>query len=147
MDGEFYYLNEDIQLSGYYSYDEQWEKVNGKWFYYYVIFDIINRIPVATYLTDSVTNKKIKDFINKSIPPKDRVAIITDLKPGYDKIMRELKFVHQHCTFHLLKRIWNKIFENIDDELAIYKSELKNSVEKLSDSKITELIKTRKKKN
>ena len=50
-------------------------------------------------------------------------------------------------TFHLLKRIWNKIFENIDDELAIYKSELKNSVEKLSDSKITELIKTRKKKN
>ena len=23
-------------------------------FYYYVIFDIINRIPVATYLTDSV---------------------------------------------------------------------------------------------
>ena len=54
MDGEFYYLNEDIQLSGYYSYDEQWEKVNGKWFYYYVIFDIINRIPVATYLTDSV---------------------------------------------------------------------------------------------
>jgi len=54
VDGEFYYLNEDIQLSGYYSYDEQWEKVNGKWFYYYVIFDIINRIPVATYLTDSV---------------------------------------------------------------------------------------------
>ena len=49
--------------------------------------------------------------------------------------MRELKFVHQHCTFHLLKRIWNKIFENIDDELAIYKSELKNSNKKLSDSK------------
>ena len=60
-------------------------------FYYYVIFDIINRIPVATYLTDSVTNKKIKDFINKSIPPKDRVAIITDLKPGYDKIMERIK--------------------------------------------------------
>lgn len=145
VDGEFYYLNEDIKLSGYYSYDEQWEKVNGKWIYYYVLFDIINRVPVATYLTDSINNDKIKDFINISIPYKDRISIITDLKPGYDKIMRELGFVHQHCIFHLLQRIWNKIFQHIDEKLNEYSNKLKNSKEKLSPAQIRKMIKSRKK--
>ena len=54
VEGEYYYLNKDLKLSGYYSYDEQWEKVNGKWIYYYVIFDIINRVPIATYLSKSI---------------------------------------------------------------------------------------------
>ena len=118
------------------------EKVNGKWIYYYVLFDIINRVPVATFLTDSITNKKIKDFINKSIPSKDRIAIITDLKPGYDKIMRELGFVHQHCVFHLSKRIWDKIFKHIDSEAFNFASKLKNSTKKLSDAEIRKKVKT-----
>ena len=145
VDGEYYYLNEDVNLSGYYAYDEQWDKVNGKWIYYYVLFDIINRVPVASFLTDSVTNKKIKDFINKSIPPKKRIAIITDLKPGYDKVMHELGFVHQHCVFHLSNRIWDKIFDAIDEELAKYALELKNSPKRISPSEIKKLKNSRKK--
>lgn len=145
VDGEYYYLNEDIKLSGYYAYDEQWEKVNGKWIYYYVLFDIINRIPVATFLTDSITNKKIKDFINKSIPPKNRIAIITDLKPGYDTIMHELGFIHQHCVFHLSQRIWDKIFKSIESEMSEYVFKLKNSKEKLSDSQIQKMVKNHRK--
>lgn len=38
-----------------------------------------------------------------NISDKGRIAIITDLKPEYDYMMKELKFVHQHCTFHLEK--------------------------------------------
>lgn len=34
VEGEFYYFNEDVKLSGYYGYDEQWEKVKGNWIYY-----------------------------------------------------------------------------------------------------------------
>ena len=105
VEGEYYYLNKDLKLSGYYAYDEQWEKVNGKWIYYYVLFDIINRIPVATYLSKSITNDEIRNFINQSIPYKDRIAIVTDLKPGYDTVMHELGFVHQHCTFHFSQRV------------------------------------------
>ena len=145
VEGDYYYLNEDLKPSGYYSYDEQWEKVDGKWIYYYVFFDIINSIPVATFLTDSITNKKIKDFINKSIAPKDRIAIITDLKPGYDTIMEKLGFVHQYCIFHLSRRIWDKIFKYINQEIAEYKLELKNSSIKRSISEINKLISQRKK--
>lgn len=145
VEGEYYYLNEDVKLSGYYSYDEQWEKVNGKWIYYYVLFDIINRVPVATYLSDSITNDQIRTFINKSIPFKDRVAIVTDLKPGYDTVMSELGFVHQHCTFHFLQRVWDKIFKHIDKKLIDYKSMLNNSNEKLSNSQINKMVKKHKK--
>ena len=145
VDGDYYYLNENVKLSGYYEYDEQLEKVNGKWVYYYVLFDLINRVPIATFLTDSVTNAKIKDFINKSIPSKDRIAIVTDLNPGYNTIMRELGFVHQLCVFHLSKNIWNKINDHVNEELRKYKSKLKKSSENLSDSEIKKLVKAHKK--
>ena len=145
VDGEYYFLNEDVKLSGYYGYDEQWEKVDGKWIYYYILFDLINQVPVATFLTDSITNEKIKDFINKSIAPKDRIAIITDLKPGYHTIMNELGFIHQYCVFHLLQTVWKTIFTNINYMADDYKAELKNSKEKLSNSEINKLVKKHKK--
>ena len=104
VEGEFYYFNENVKLSGYYGYDEQWEKVNGNWIYYLVLFDLINNVPVASMLSEELSNNIIKNFIEKSIPYKDRTAIVTDLKPEYDKIMKELDFVHQHCTFHLEKK-------------------------------------------
>ena len=28
-------------------------------------------------------------------------GIVTDLKPGYDRVMMKLESKHQHCTFHL----------------------------------------------
>ena len=31
VEGEFYYFNDEVKLSGYCVYDEQWEKVNGNW--------------------------------------------------------------------------------------------------------------------
>ena len=104
VEGKFYYFNDEIKLSGYYAYDEQWEKINGKWVYYIVLFDLVNNVPVASMLTKKLKHNLIKDFIDMSIPFKDRIAIVTDLKPEYDQIMNKLGFVHQHCTFHLEKK-------------------------------------------
>ena len=59
--------------------------------------------------------------------------------------MRELGFVHQHCIFHLSQRIWKKIFESIGNEITKFKSKLKNSDEKLSDSEIKKRANTCKK--
>lgn len=75
-----------------------------------LLFDLINNVPVASMLSEKLSVDIIKNFIDISIPYKDRTAIVTDLKPEYDEIMEELDFVHQHCTFHLektLKAIWN----------------------------------------
>ena len=104
VDGDFYYFNEDAILSGYYGYDEQWEKINGNWIFYLVLFDLVNNVPIASMLTEKLSKDVIKIFIKMSIPSKDRIGIVTDLKLEYDKIMSELNFVHQHCTFHLEKK-------------------------------------------
>ena len=56
-------------------------------------------MPVAIFLTDQITNEKIKDFINESIPPKNSMTSINDLKLDYDTVMYELEFVHQYYIF------------------------------------------------
>ena len=104
-DGALYWLNEDIQLSGYYSYDAQWIRKEDEWIYRLELFDIINNMPVACLISEKETPKIIEDFIDKSIPLKDRKAIITDLKEEYDQVMRNLGFAHQHYTFHFIKNI------------------------------------------
>ena len=104
LDSDFYYFNDDVKLSGYYGYDEQWEKVNGNWIYYLVLFDLINNVPVASMLSEELSVDIIKNFIDMSIPFKDRTAIVTDLKPEYDKIMRELNFVPSTLHFSFRKK-------------------------------------------
>ena len=145
VEGEFYYFNENVKLSGYYGYDEQWEKVNGNWIYYLVLFDLINNVPVASMLSEELSNNIIKNFIEKSIPYKDRTAIVTDLKPEYDKIMKELDFVHQHCTFHLEKNIKSHIERKINKDMNEYRFELKNTHPEYSDYELDEIIKDEKK--
>lgn len=98
---DLYYINNDVELSKYYGYDEQWVKINKKWQYRCVLFDLVNNVPVAEELTTSLSKKFIKNFIDKNIPPHKRKFIVTDLKKEYDNIMRELGFNHQYCTFHL----------------------------------------------
>ena len=145
VDGGFYYFNDEVKLSGYYAYDEQWERVEGKWIYYLIIFDIVNNVPVASMLTKKLDTDIIKNFIKNSIPDKDRVAIITDLKPEYDSIMNELSFVHQHCTFHLEKNIKTKMKEEIRKDMINYRFELKNNHPEYSDDELDEIIKEEKK--
>ena len=47
--------------------------------------------------------------------------------------------------FHLSQRIWKKIFESMGNEITKFKSKLKNSDEKLSDSEIKKRANARKK--
>ena len=82
--------------------------------------------------------KQLKIFLKNSIQPKDRIAIVTDLKPSYDKIMRELGFVHQHCTFHLLLNIYDTINPELTKIRKEFERDLKNMELNLSDNKIKE---------
>ena len=144
VEGEFYFFNEEVKLSGYYGYDEQWEKVNGNWVYYLVIFDLIENVPVASMLSEKLSKNIIKNFIDRSIPFKDRIAIVTDLKMEYDGIMNELNFVHQHCIFHLEKSIKNNMEKEINKDMTNYRLELKNTRPECSNEDLDEIIKTKK---
>ena len=85
-DNDLYWLNEELELSGYYAFDTQWIRINRKWIYRLTLFDIINNMPVACLISEKETPKIIKNFIKTSIHPKDRKAIITDLKEDYNKL-------------------------------------------------------------
>ena len=131
-------------MSGYYGYDEQWEKVNGNWIFYLVLFDLVNNVPIASMLTEKLSEDVIKNFIKMSIPSKDRIGIVTDLKPEYDKIMSELNFVHQHCTFHLEKNIKSNMEKKINKDMVNYRFELKNTHPEYSEDDLDEMIKEEK---
>lgn len=95
--------------------------------------------------------KKIKkqfyDFINKSTPAFKRTSIVTDSKKGYSSVMRDLGFTHhQHCVFHLLKRINELINDQVKDFKKEYKAELKEVNPNYSDHKINKETKKAAKK-
>ena len=82
------------------------------------------------------TPKIVEDFIDISIPLKDRKAIITDSKEDYEPIMRKLGFAHQHCTFHLTKNIITNLKPKITEEIDKYKTELRKTYPQISESQI-----------
>ena len=76
-----YYLNNELELSGYYGYDAQWVRIDSKkWYYRLVLLDTINKMPVAELISENEDAETVKKFINESIPYNKRKAIVTDLK-------------------------------------------------------------------
>lgn len=92
---------------------------------YYI--DLINRMPVAELISEKEDSATTKNFIKNSIKATESIAIVTDLKPGYDKIMREIGFDHQHCTFHLLLNINEELREELKQIRKEYESNLKKN--------------------
>jgi len=58
----------------------QWIRVERVWYYRYVLFDLINEIPIAELLSDNENDETVEKFIDKKYPTHKRTAIITDLK-------------------------------------------------------------------
>jgi len=133
-----YYLNDELKISGYVAYDVQWIRINRKWHYRHVLFDIVHRMPIAELLAKKEDSKTTKNFLKNSIQPKDCIAIGTDLKPSYDKIMLELGLDHQHCTFHLLLNIYDFINLELTKMRKEFERNLKNTELNLSNNQIKE---------
>lgn len=96
------------------------------------------------YIKKRNTKKIIYDFIDISIPLKNRKAIITDLKEDYEPIMKKLGFAHQHCTFHLIKNMTTNLKQKINEELDKYEAELRKTQPKISKNKIKKIRKKKK---
>ena len=68
------------------------------------------------YTPDEDNNNIVYEFIDNNTERRDRIGIVTDLKHGYDKIMRKLKFKrHQYCIFHFKLSINKLIREHLRD--------------------------------
>lgn len=135
-----YYLNEEIQPSGFYGYDVQWEHLDDGFHYRHLLFDLVNNAPVAELLAPDEELKTTYDFINQSLKPIQRTGIVTDLKPGYDTVMQKLGFKHQHCTYHLRLAVNQRIKKYLKEkDLELRLNTLKEN-ERISKSKLDELV-------
>ncbi|GHU05391.1 hypothetical protein AGMMS49960_21790 [Betaproteobacteria bacterium] len=101
------------ELSGFYVFDEQHPKTNGKHIVKGTIVDAIQNKVLAVKFYDKVTQENTETFLNECIPQNKRIAITTDHEIKYNKPIEELGFIHhQKCIFHLSKIIDRKIKEN-----------------------------------
>ena len=140
-----YYRDDNFKPSGYYGFDSQWVKINKKWNYRLVLFDLLNNRPLAEAIEEKENYNTIKNFINKSVSPKDRIAIVTDKGPEYEKIMDELKFDHQLCTFHLEKHLQGLVNKESNKIAKKYRAKLKKENPKFSKTKLNKMRDKKKK--
>jgi transposase-like protein len=95
------------KYSGYYAYDEQFPKTNGKKCRL-LLYDTLFDIPVAEKIVKKLNKKVIKAFIQEHTENQPKIAMTTDHHKLYRNIIPELGFKHQLCIFHLYKMINNK---------------------------------------
>lgn len=131
-----YYRDDNFKPSGYYGFDSQWVKINKKWHYRLALFDLVNNRPLAEAIEEKEDYETIKNFLTRSVAPKDRKAIVTDNGVGYEKIMEELNFDHQLCTFHLEKHLWELTNKESNKMARKYRAKLKKENPKFSKTKL-----------
>ena len=104
------------KLSGYYCYDEQYLKIDGKRYYRINLIDSILNKPVSESIVDALEYDTVKSFIEKAISGIPVHAITTDHRREYKTIMDELKINHQLCIFHLFKMIGKEISSKLNSK-------------------------------
>ena len=125
------------RYSGYYIFDVEWIKINGKWKYRHTLMDALSNQIIADKIYDTEDTKTIKSFLTKSTRNKNRIAITTDLDKKYARIVEKLGFKHQLCIFHTKKNL-NKTLKQYLNTYEVPKEESKESWRQLK--KIKEIF-------
>ena len=121
----------DNRYSGYYIFDVEWVKIQGKWNYRFTLFDSKQNTVVADDIYSKENSKNVKEFLEKSTWNKNKICITTDLDDKYKPIIEKLGFKHQWCLFHAFKNI-NKIINKY-----IKENELSdNEIDKIREEKL-----------
>ncbi len=122
------FVNENIlefdldRCSGYYVFDVEWIKINGKWKYRHTLLDAISNCIVADAIYDNEDETTVEKFLKESTANKNKKAITTDLDVKYHRIITKLGFKHQLCIFHAKKSL-NKQLKGLKDKFHLTKEE------------------------
>ena len=127
--------NSKLFYSGYYCYDEEYIRINGKKCYRLTLFDSVVNIPVSEEIADYRDYITIHSFLKRSLDEKPLYAITTDHLRMYKGIIRRLNAVHQLCIVHLFKPMTKSVYyllnrKNISHrdkiKLCLYLTEIKD---------------------
>ena len=109
IDENILIINEKSKYSGYYLYDEQFLRLNGKRHYRLTIYDSVYEIPISEKIVRNRSPSVIKRFIKELLHNKPIISITTDLYPMYRNIMDDLNIKQQLCIIHLRRTIYAKL--------------------------------------
>ncbi|MCK9151942.1 ISNCY family transposase [Methanobacterium alcaliphilum] len=127
--------NTERFYSGYYTYDEQFLRINGQRMYRLTLYDQILSIPVAEQIVHKRTPTAITQFIQESTSKQPLISITTDHMKLYKNIMDYIGVKHQLCIFHLFKMIGDKVYKKLRSKkltehekisLCLYFTDIKN---------------------
>ena len=140
-ENKLFYVNSEIKPSGFFSYDVQWEPIDEGFYYRHLLFDLVNWAPVAELLAPDEDSKTTYKFISDSLKPYEMNAIVTDLKPGYDRVMMKLGFKHQHCTFHLSLSVNERIRKYLKQKEIKLRIQFQKENKNISQYQLNKLVK------
>ena len=109
---EFDYEIED----GFYGYDEQYIRVNGKLMYRIIVYDYKNNCVIYEAKHEHLTKKILKQILKEVFGDVTPKGFIFDMKTMYPKAFKEVfgrKIKLQYCVFHLNKLILKEYSQSI----------------------------------
>ena len=129
----------NIKPSGYYSYDEEFIKINKKIYVRLALIDVHTIIIINDELIpkEQFNKEYIEKFLKESTEGIKLKTIITDGYRSYPEIIESLDAKHQLCTFHIMQNLMVKLNPYINAKKRLIESLTKSNEKK--EAKIEEL--------
>ena len=129
----------NIEPSGYYSYDEEFIKINKKIYVRLALIDVHTKMIINDELIpkDQFNKEYIEKFLKESTDGIKLKTIITDGYRSYPEIIERLGAKHQLCTFHIMQNLMVKLNPYINTKRRLIDSLTKSNEKK--EAKIEEL--------
>jgi len=117
--------NQISNYSGYYCYDEQYIKIDGKRAYRLAVFDPLLNVPVTEEIAANIEYNTIYEFLKEAFRDKPLFAVTTDHRRAYKTIVDNLEAKHQLCIFHLFKMIGADVYGALRSKRTSYRDKIK----------------------
>ena len=129
----------NIKPSGYYSYDEEYIKINNKIYVRLALIDVHTKMIINDELIpkNQFNKEYIEKFLKQSTDGIKLETIITDGYRSYPEIIERLGAKHQLCTFHIMQNLMTKLNPYINTKKRLIESLTKSNEKK--EAKIEEL--------
>jgi len=114
---------EDKDLQGFYGYDEQYIKIDGKLMYRIVIFNFDTNEVTYQNIIKKLSSENIEEILKNVFKENKPRGFVFDMKTSYVNIFRKVfgkEIKLQYCIFHLNKSILDKFKK----KLTILKQDL-----------------------
>lgn len=132
--------NPNIKSSDYIAYDAQWIPVDEGWSYLHVLSDVKKNEIIALEMTMDEEKSTVKRFLKDNLRIGGAKGMVTDLRPDYHTIMKELNIKHQFCTRHFDRLLSRKIQKDLKRKETLIKAKILTENPDIKDSRLKDKV-------